>query len=418
MNSGPMTKVFTYDARDLFKEAGFPFARLHDVEYPYGSGEFVDMHNIFPVFDADETKEENYNFGLTDLYLGYCMEVGAIPLYRLGESIEHAPVKRHIFPPKDNEKWARIAEHVIMHYTEGWANGFHWPIEYWEIWNESDGGSKNNWQGTPEEFYEFYCISATYLKKRFPHLKIGGCAFTTAENDFIIGFFEYISSRPYRVPLDFYSWHRYFVPMEKLLRSSCQADALLKKYGYPEAESILDEWNYMESWDDQAESYRVMKDHRGAAFNAAVLSAMQSLTNIQAACQFEADVVKEFCDVFNVKNMSIGRHKAELEPTKSLYAFKSFNELYKLKNELNVSATDPEIYFTGAASEDGRSFGLLIANPSDEEREVGLDLSNVPSGTKVRLTDRDHFFEVVKEEAPAVLSLPPTSFVFIGNTLG
>jgi hypothetical protein len=36
MNSGPMTKVFTYDARPLFVEAGFPYARLHDVEYPYG----------------------------------------------------------------------------------------------------------------------------------------------------------------------------------------------------------------------------------------------------------------------------------------------------------------------------------------------------------------------------------------------
>ena len=43
VNAGPMTKVFTYDARPLFREAGFPFARLHDIEYPYGSGEFVEI---------------------------------------------------------------------------------------------------------------------------------------------------------------------------------------------------------------------------------------------------------------------------------------------------------------------------------------------------------------------------------------
>ena len=66
VNSGPMTKVFTYDARSLFREAGFPYARLHDVEYPYGSGEFVDIPCIFINFDADETLEESYNFGLTD----------------------------------------------------------------------------------------------------------------------------------------------------------------------------------------------------------------------------------------------------------------------------------------------------------------------------------------------------------------
>ena len=42
-NSGPMTKVFTYDARPLFVEGGFPYVRLHDSEYPYGSGEFIDI---------------------------------------------------------------------------------------------------------------------------------------------------------------------------------------------------------------------------------------------------------------------------------------------------------------------------------------------------------------------------------------
>ena len=47
VNQGPMTKVFTYDARPLFQEASIPFARLHDTEYPYGSGEFVDIPCIF-----------------------------------------------------------------------------------------------------------------------------------------------------------------------------------------------------------------------------------------------------------------------------------------------------------------------------------------------------------------------------------
>ncbi len=26
-----------------------------------------------------------------------------------------------------------------MHYTEGWADGFRYDMEYWEIWNEADG---------------------------------------------------------------------------------------------------------------------------------------------------------------------------------------------------------------------------------------------------------------------------------------
>ena len=28
---------------------------------------------------------------------------------------------------------------VIKHYNSGWANGYHYNIKYWEIWNEPDG---------------------------------------------------------------------------------------------------------------------------------------------------------------------------------------------------------------------------------------------------------------------------------------
>ena len=61
VNSGPKTKVFTYDATDLFKEANIAISRLHDVEYPYGSGEFVDIHCVFPNFDADVDDPASYN---------------------------------------------------------------------------------------------------------------------------------------------------------------------------------------------------------------------------------------------------------------------------------------------------------------------------------------------------------------------
>ncbi|MBO5128466.1 MAG: hypothetical protein J6D10_12935, partial [Clostridia bacterium] len=76
VNSGPRTKVFTYNATPLFIEAGLPFSRLHDVEYPYGSGEFVDIHCIFPDFGADETEPASYNFALTDCYIDAIVKAG------------------------------------------------------------------------------------------------------------------------------------------------------------------------------------------------------------------------------------------------------------------------------------------------------------------------------------------------------
>lgn len=199
LNNGPKVKVFTYDMTPQYKELGIPFVRLHDAEYPYGSGEFVDIHCIFKNFDADETKEENYNFALTDEYVKAIVEAGGEPLYRLGESIEHAPVKRYIYPPKDFAKWARIAEHIIRHYCYGWANGFRYRIRYWEIFAEPDGSRRNpdynsTWIGSRELFFDFYITVARHLKKCFPELKIGGCGWASAYNEFTMEFMPYLKA--------------------------------------------------------------------------------------------------------------------------------------------------------------------------------------------------------------------------------
>ena len=422
VNSGPMTKVFTYDMRPQFKEAGFPFARLHDVEYPYGSGEFVDIPCIFRNFDADETKEENYSFGLTDEYLKACMEVGAEPLFRLGVSIEHAVVKRHVFPPKDYAKWARICEHIIRHYTEGWADGFCWNIRYWEIWNEANLSSGNNWQGTPEEFYELYCVAATHLKEKFPHLKIGGCAWSRHRDAFIEGFFQYITAKPTRIPMDFHSWHRYYADVETMVESSAAVNELLRQYGYGDVENVFDEWNYMENWMDQPESYVKLKNHIGAAQAAASLAAMQSRTNIQVACYFEADVVKEWCGFFDVDKMCIGVHgKATVKPLKPFYAFKMFNELYKMGEAVPATLEGEALY--ACAAKGGDRGGMLVANYGGEDTEVTLDLQGLPAGEiEVRLVDEHHTDKQIlrfaaKDALTLTLPMKNNSFIYVGSVM-
>ena len=48
------------------KDAGIPYARLHDVGGQLGRGLYVDIPNLFPDFAADETRPENYRFDVTD----------------------------------------------------------------------------------------------------------------------------------------------------------------------------------------------------------------------------------------------------------------------------------------------------------------------------------------------------------------
>ncbi|MBQ4050642.1 MAG: hypothetical protein IJD13_03360, partial [Oscillospiraceae bacterium] len=208
-------------------DAGMPFSRLHDVGGRYGSGVFVDIPNIFRNFDADPSLPESYDFAFTDVLLEKLVKAGVEPWYRLGVTIEnyHTVKAYHIYPPKDNLKWAKICEGIIRHYTEGWADGYHFSIRYWEIWNEPENGhtpeTNQMWLGTKEEFFDLYGTASRYLKERFPHLKFGGyasCGFSLISGDYVcdrsrywIEFFEdfldYVKKND--CPLDFFSWHSY-----------------------------------------------------------------------------------------------------------------------------------------------------------------------------------------------------------------
>ena len=121
-------------------EANIPYSRLHDTYGHFAANLFVDIPNLFRNFDADENDPASYDFAFTDVLLSQMVKAGIEPYFRLGVTIENAHMIKayRIFPPKDPEKWARICEHIVRHYNEGWANGFRFGITYWEIWNEPE----------------------------------------------------------------------------------------------------------------------------------------------------------------------------------------------------------------------------------------------------------------------------------------
>ena len=182
---GTAIRGLDFSPIQLLKEANIPYSRLHDVGGAFGGNHYVDIPNIFRDFDADENDPASYHFAFTDALLAGMAEYGVKPIFRLGVTIENQCFIEafHIYPPKDFAKWARICEHIIRHYNEGWANGFHYDIKYWEIWNEPENGhvkeENQMWQGTPEEYFRLYDITARHLKKCFGDtIKVGGYAAT------------------------------------------------------------------------------------------------------------------------------------------------------------------------------------------------------------------------------------------------
>ena len=251
----------------------------------WGGTHYVDIPNLFPDFDADPDDPAAYDFAFTDAYLEPVVEAGVKIFYRLGVTIEnHWEVKAyHIQPPKDFAKWARVCEHVVRHYNEGWADGFRWGIDYWEIWNEPENPPM--WQGTREQFFDLYGTTARHLKTCFPNIRIGGfasCGFYAVDNpnacDFhktfpvwFDEFLAYVTAPATRAPLDFFSWHLYLDREhgpERIVRHAEHVRQRLDANGLQAVESIFNEWN------DCGEGWDAMKEMPGAAFVAAAFCLM------------------------------------------------------------------------------------------------------------------------------------------------
>ena len=383
-----------------FEEAGIPYMRTHDTAGMWGGTHYVDIPNVFPNFDADENDPKNYDFAFTDAYLASVVAAGTKIYYRLGVTIENFwRVKAYnIQPPKDFAKWARICEHVVRHYNEGWANGFKWNIEYWEIWNEPENPPM--WQGTREQYFELYRVSANHLKNCFPNIKVGGyggCGFYAVDDPKLkndkfqqsfIRWFEdfcrFVTDEKTKAPLDFFSWHQYVQTTPR--RIGVHADYVrrtLDAAGLTATESHFNEWNYVgPGWGD----FESMLKARGAACMAEAFCIMQK-GSVDKAMYYDATPSRRYCGLFN--------NRAKDMRSKTYFAFKLWNEAYKLGQEVASAADGFDFGITAAKSADGRK-AVFLVNNSDKPRRVQLTLIGAENEKlDVRLLDDDHNCEVV-----------------------
>jgi xylan 1,4-beta-xylosidase len=150
----------------------------------YDGFQYVRFHGLFHddmfVFREDEHGQPIYNFQYIDDLFDRMLELRVRPFVELSFSpSEMATVKGTTMwwqangsPPKDYGKWAALVraftEHCVARYgadeVEKW---------YFEVWNEPnlDGFFKN---GTQQQYFELYKITASTIKRIDPKLRVGG----------------------------------------------------------------------------------------------------------------------------------------------------------------------------------------------------------------------------------------------------
>ena len=412
-NGGPWHKRHATDQYrsnfEAYKAARIPYSRNHDSQiHPiYGGPHAHDISFIFPRFEADPCDPASYDFACTDEAILVSLDAGTKTFFRLGQTIEHQIKKHGTLPPADFHKWAVICEHIIRHYTEGWADGFYHDMPYWEIWNEpdldeDDSANKRCWGGTKAQFFDFYEIAAKHLKKCFPHLKIGGpaCAGIKPWTE------DFLSEMQRRnVEIDFLSWHVYGTEPQKLVEKSLMAREMLDRYGYTKTESILNEWNYVRGWrEDFLYSIKSMHGIKGAAFTmACICEAQQAPIDMLMYYDTRPSV---FCGAFDLYTY---------ETLKGYYPLYWYGGMYDMEREIPSLNTVDDIYSLCGVDKDGKVTAIVCYYTEDDEahnKQVTLDFGR-GGEYDVYLVDKTHDGERIATTKDLTFDMNRHSFIMI-----
>ena len=357
---------------DHIPELGMPYARFNGVGGTYGSMTYVDVSNIFRNFDADEFDEASYDFTFTDWLVWECVLHGVKPVYRLGVGKEpdHWLKAYKIFPPKDYAKFARICEHIILHYNVGWNGGYKAGIKYWEIWDGPDNARKIEdnacWKGTKEQYFEFYGVVSNYLKNKFPALKFGGYSangFNLEDNsdystEFFGDFLKYVTAEETKAPLDFFTWNSATNNPQTNQKVANFVREKLDVAGLNECESICGAW---------CSGVENPGEVKSGAFVGANLVAWQNSPVSKA--------MYDSCSMgspFGLFGLTI---RSSTVPSYGYYAMQSFNKLYKLGFQVQTDSDDQNVFAVAGA--DFAKTSVMIVNLSDEKKEVELKTIDV-----------------------------------------
>ncbi len=416
MNNAPVSWVFKSFLDKFVSELGTPYFRLHDARVGIDV-HIADISGMFPDFSKDENDPLSYEFAVTDLYIKKIVESGSAVFFRLGQSIEWGPIKRYIAPPSDYEKWARICEHVILHYNEGWADGFDYGIKYWEIWNEPE--MPPMWLGTPEDFYRLYDVTSKHLKQRFPHLSIGGyasCGFPEVtrkecnEHELTVmplfhGFLDYI--KEHGSPIDFFSWHIYSHDTEEIISQAAYAKNALNEAGLSDIETFLTEWNHFDAFKRQGMA--------GACYVGGALCALQCAGTLDGAMYYAAASALTYNGLYD---------NVTKTPDKPYYAFSAFNTLYKLGGFVMPECGIPHMYACAAKNDSGGA--VMIVNSSEKPHCISVNLNGLDNKTTagIYILDADHDLELMNcisfggSDARIALNVKEQSIILIETKMG
>ncbi len=152
---------------------------------------------------------------------------GALPFFSLGYMPATIASGDLVSEPKNWSDWQTVVQKTVEHYSgeKGLDN------VYYEVWNEPDLFGK--WtMGGKKDYKQLYLYSARGASnaRGVKPFKLGGPATTGLYKNWLDNFLPYVLENNLR--LDFISWHRYDLDIEKYTEDVASVDTWLDKHPY------------------------------------------------------------------------------------------------------------------------------------------------------------------------------------------
>jgi hypothetical protein len=179
--------------------------------------------------------------------------------------------------------------------------------------------------------------------------------------EFFDGFLEYVKKNG--CPLDFFSWHSYD-GIDNNQKYAAYARKRLDEAGYTKTETSCNEWNY---------KIELKGTNEHGAIVGAMLLAFQDMPLDNAMFYDAAIGLSNYASLFNPITRT---------PYPAYYAFRAFNELYKMGDQVSLTCDTEDVYSVAATN--GNEKRIVVANTT--ENDLPLEITADISITKCLLT--------------------------------
>ena len=229
------------DMTPLWREAGVTVVRSFDWVSRLDTRD--NPTSLFPDWSADVDDPTSYNFAATDQWVEAVHAIGAEVMFTVASSIPSNKL-----PAQDLEVYGQVVEHIVRHYSQGWAGGPAKPLRIYEFGDQPDFGPLH-FAGRPDEFCAMYRAFCEAVRRVDASLTVGGPATAfplEADAPYREGFLTFV--RENDLPLDFFSF-LWFTdgsrdPLDYRYVSR-ELRALLDRHGFTDTELTLSYWNYL-----------------------------------------------------------------------------------------------------------------------------------------------------------------------------